>query len=247
HVLLDGHVATQGRATLARELEAPGLLGFEPALEARPAQETARAVGPVVTLGVSREELLAVLAGNTDLVQGLFRTIAESTAGTKTPPVMAGTAVEDLTSFDTGELTLIQKIVALQQTPIFAGLASAELAQLGTIAQEVSLQAGAVYSDETDSPVMCVVLEGALSLRDPETHVERYRAGVGDAVGVFETLVGTRHGAVGRGPLRLVVASSASVLRIDRDDLFDLISQRPRLLQQLFSALFGTHAPTARV
>ena len=247
HVLLDGHVATQGRATPARELEAPGLLGFEPALEARPAPETARAVGPVVTLGVSREELLAVLAGNTDLVQGLFRTIAESTAGTKTPPVMAGTAVEDLTSFDTGELTLIQKIVALQQTPIFAGVASAELARLGAIAQEVSLQAGAVYSDETDSPVMCVVLEGALSLRDPETQVERYRAGVGDAVGVFETLAGTRHGAVGRDPLRLVVASSASVLRIDRDDLFDLISQRPRLLQQLFSTLFGTHAPTARV
>ena len=95
----------------------------------------------------------------------------------------------------------------------------------------MSLEAGAVLSDETDPPVMCVGLEGALSLRDPETQAERYQAGIGDAVGVFETLAGTRHGAVWRDPLRLVVASSASVLRIDRDDLFDLISQRPRLLQ----------------
>ena len=232
HVLLDGRISAARRATSARVQDAPpALLGFEPVLEQRPAHETVRADGPVVTVAVSRNDLLTVLAGNTDLVQGLFRTIAEATSGTKTPPVISGIGTDDLTGLAAEELTLIQKVVVLRQLPIFASVAAEELSQIAAVAQDVSLSPGAILSDATDPPTMCVVLEGSLSLRDPDTQEERHQAGVGDAVGVFETLAGTRRGAVGRAPLRLVVKSAASVLRINRDDLFDVIGQRPRLLQ----------------
>ena len=241
-VLLDGVVEARARSEQAHEIRAPDLLGFEAALEGRPAAKTVRATGPAVTLAVSRDDLLTVLAGNTDLVQGLFRTIAKSTSRDRTPPVVLGTAVDQVTRVGTGDRTLIQKVLALQQVPVFANVASDELAQLAAIAREVPLEAGTVLSSETEPPVLCLVLEGALSIQNVDG-TEQSLAGPGDAVGLFETLAGSTGGTFGRDPRRLVVAMAGSALQLDRDDLFDLIAQRPALLQQLFSALFGTREP----
>jgi CRP-like cAMP-binding protein len=69
-------------------------------------------------------------------------------------------------------------------------------------------------------------------------------AGPGDAVGIYETLAGGESGAIGRDPLRLVVARAGTGLRIERDDLFDLLRQYPDLLQQLFASLFRTTGRT---
>ena len=52
-------------------------------------------------------------------------------------------------------------------------------------------------------------------------------------------------GAIGRDPLRLVVAHAGTGLRIERDDLFDLLRQHPDLLQQLFASLFRTTGRTS--
>ena len=71
------------------------------------------------------------------------------------------------------------------------------------------------------------------------------RAHPGDAVGLYETLAGTARGAVGRDPFRLVVEETGAALRIDREELFDLIGQRPALLQQLFAALIGVRHPSS--
>ena len=57
-------------------------------------------------------------------------------------------------------------------------------------------------------------------------------------VGVYETLAGA---AIGR---RAVVASAGRALRIEREELFELLGQRPELLQQLFGALFRAPAET---
>ena len=242
HVLLDGHVVARSRSTDTRTIDPPALLGFQSALEGSPAAETIRARDVVVTAAVSRDDLLNVLAGNTDLVQGLFRTIAESSAGECTPPVIRGTAPEQITQLDLHAVTRLHKVVALQQVPVFADAGSEELSQLGAIARQTPLEKGTVLSAETEPPVLCVVLEGSLSLRD-RSGVERHRAEPGDAVGLFETLAGTLRDAVGRDPLRLVVERSGMALRVDRDELFDLLSHRPALLQHLFGTLFDTSEP----
>ena len=223
HVLLDGRISAARRATSARVQDAPALLGFEPVLEQRPAHETVRADGPVVTVAVSRNDLLTVLAGNTDLVQGLFRTIAEATSGTKTPPVISGIGTDDLTGLAAEELTLIQKVVVLRQLPIFASVAAEELSQIAAVAQDVSLSPGAILSDATDPPTMCVVLEGSLSLRDPDTQEERHQAGVGDAGGSLrdarrnEAGCGRARSAAPRGEVRCVCAPNQSGRSVRRD------------------------------
>ena len=119
-------------------------------------------MGPVVTLAVTRDALLTVLTGNTDLVHGLFRTIAESTTGSRTPPVVNATAADFVTSAGT-ELTLVQRVVVLQQVEALAHVPADELAQLAAIAREVPLVEGTLLSAETDLPVVCIVVRGGLS------------------------------------------------------------------------------------
>ena len=61
-------------------------------------------------------------------------------------------------------------------------------------------------------------------------------AGANDAIGVEQTLagIGLRRNAS--------VTHDGTALRIDREDLFDLMAQRPDLLRQLFSAVSRARA-----
>ena len=241
HVLLDGSVIARTRGGNDRRIDGPFLIGFEAALEGHKAAETVRAKSPVVTVAVSRDQLLTLLTSNTDFVSGLFRTVAEGRSAARTPAVVSGVAHPELARSEISSLTPIERMLALQQVPMFTTLTTDELAQLAGIAHAVALHEGSILSDETDPPVCCVVIKGALSLREGPTEAERGRAGPGDTVGLFETLAGVTHGGLGRQPLQLVVDAPGSALQLDREELFDLIGQRPRLLQHLFSALFDTH------
>jgi hypothetical protein len=44
---------------------------------------------------------------------------------------------------------------------------------------------------------------------------------------------------------RARAASAGAALRIDHDDLFDLIGQRPELMRNLFTVLLGGRSSTA--
>ena len=109
---------------------------------------------------------------------------------------------------------------------------------LAAIAHQFELEADAVVSGNTAPPMVYVVLAGALSLEVPDTSVPPIPTGPGDVIGLLTALAG-QDGEAGAEPPRLVVAQAGSALRIDRDDLYDLLGQRPDLLQQIFSALFG--------
>jgi CRP-like cAMP-binding protein len=61
----------------------------------------------------------------------------------------------------------------------------------------------------------------------------------GDLIGLYETL---RDGAAGRTARS---TSDGRALRIHRDDLLDVLSQRSGLLQQLFGALFRARSAAA--
>jgi hypothetical protein len=54
---------------------------------------------------------------------------------------------------------------------------------LAAIAHQVTLEADAVLSGETDPPVVCVVLSGVLLLEAPDGATPALRAEPGDALG----------------------------------------------------------------
>ena len=243
-VLLDGKLTAEGRRTGTRQIAPPAALGFEEVLEGRPLTETTKTLEASVALTISSDEFRTLLADNTDLVQGFFWTLAGRPAA-RVPPVVRGTLGKGISQLPTGRLTPIQKVLALQRIPVFSKISAEEMLHLASIAHEVPLEAGQVLSGEADPPVLCIVLSGELALYSSRGDEKPLTAEPGDAVGIYETLAGTQSGAIGRDPLRLVVAQGGAALKIDREDLFDLLGQRSDLLQPLFSALF--EAPAAEV
>ena len=247
HVLLYGKVAAAGRKVGGREIQPPALLGFEEVLDGRPMREAIRTLETSVSLAIRGEDSLTLLADNIDLVQGLFRTIAERASTAMERLVVKGQAGGEVARLAAGGLTPIQKVLALQKVPVFARVSGGEMLHLAAVAREVPLREGELLSGEGDPPVLCVVLSGELALHSPPGNEIVQTAGPGDAVGIYETLAGVERGAIGRDPLRLVVAHSGAGLRIEGEELFDLLGQHPDLLQQLFAALFGTTGTTAAI
>ena len=246
HVLLDGRVVATARQKSPREITPPATLGFEELLNGNLMPRTIKTLEPCVSLRLSTDEMRTLLADNTDLVQGFFRTLAGRGPRGGTRSVMKGEAAE-VVRLATGALTPIQKVLALQPISIFSRVSATEMRHLAAIAHQVELEQGAVMSSEADPPVVCVVLSGVLRLEAPDGSMPPLHAEPGDVVGMNEALAGYGAGAPGPQPRRLTVTEPGSALRLDRDDLFDLLGQRPALLQQIFSALFGKTARSLSV
>ena len=235
YLLLDGHVTTASRRTGAREIDPPAALGFEEALDGTLMAETVKTTGPAVSLALSTDQLRTLLSDNTDLVRGLFRTLAERRDARPGFMVTSGDApLEQLPD----ELSGVHKVLALRRIPIFRLVSGTEILYLASIARQIALEDGEVLADETGQFGLGVVLSGRLALTTTGRPEPVAQAGPGDAVGVYETLAGlesVEH-------LQLLVTESGSALQIDRDELFDLLGQRPDLLQQMFAGIFDRHA-----
>ena len=188
---------------------------------------------------MSAEQLRTLLSDNTDLVQGLFRTLAER-RGAK-PGFIKTDHPEDLDQLS-GDLTPIQKSWALQRIPLFSKVSGTEMLHLAARATQVTLERDAVLADETGSFGLGILLSGGLALTIRDSPAPAATAEPGDVIGVYETLAGVGSAAHPE-QLELVVTRPGSALQIDREELFDLLGQRPDMLQQIFEAIFD---PTPR-
>ena len=243
HLLLDGVVVATGRRSGAREIVPPAAIGFEEALDGCLMAETIKTTERVISLALSSEQLRTLLADNTDLVQGLFRTLAEQRH--VKPGFIKAQGPADPEQ-PTGDLTRIQKVLALQKIPLFSRVSGTEMLYLAAIARQVTLEQGAILADETGPFGLGILVSGGLSLTTEGRPEPVAQAGPGDSVGVYETLAGVDSGTQ-VGKLRLVVTKSGSILQIQRDELFDVLGQRPDLLQQIFAAIFDRGPVDARV
>ena len=169
-----------------------------------------------MTLVLSSEELSTLLADNIQLVQGLFRTLAERSTARDRLVVRgeAGTDISRLTTIMSeesasagerlltkgarsaevarlaaGGLTPVQRIIVLGRIPLFSRISVEELLHLAAITREVSLVAEDILTNEADEPALFVVLAGEVSLEAPaavEGEAPPLDAGPGDAIGIFE-------------------------------------------------------------
>jgi CRP-like cAMP-binding protein len=215
-------------------MKPPAALGFEQALEASGMPESIRTVDTSVTLALTTEEVRSLVSDNTELVQGLFRMLVERAAAERF--VIKAHTTAHLARLSPDRLRPIDTVVVLETVPLFEALTNEATIALGTIARETPLTAGATLFGEADPPAIYVVLSGGVSL-DGGNQPASMTAGPGDVIGLFETLAGI--------PLerRGTVTEAGRALRIDHDELFDLLGQRPVLLQQLFGALFRSPTP----
>jgi AAA family ATP:ADP antiporter len=237
--LLDGAVSRRAGDEPATELAPPAALGFEEVLQGTAAAATVRAVRRAICLALRNEQVLQLLAENADLAQGLFRMLLERSGGDRWGGVARKVVTRpDVARLDDG-VQAIDKILVVEEMPLLARASADDVAAVAGIAREVALKAGESLYKEGDAPALYVVLAGGVSL-EPVAGGAQVQAGPGDTIGVYETLSGAETTG-----WRAQVTASGTALRIDREALFDVLTERIELLQVLFGALLRRRAEVA--
>ena len=127
-------------------------------------------------------------------------------------------------------LTVIEKVIFLQNVDVFLEVPTEQLAYLAAIAEEIAfLKGDDIYKTEESSDAMYFVLEGKVKLhRDGE---EITLAGEKEVFGTW---------ALFDEELRIVTATAiedSKLLRIDREDFYDLLADNVDITQGIFKTL----------
>jgi ATP:ADP antiporter, AAA family len=234
HILLDGRVVTSGKDRSPSTVTAPAPLGFIEAMAGLPMPESIRTTGSAVTLALTVEELRTLLADNTDLVSGLFATLADlGQEGDR--PVYPTHAAQELAQLATGGLTALDRVFALQYVPIFARISAEEMTHLAAIAAPVQMKEGTVLFPESAPAAVWLALTGEVVLENAAGAPVTARGG--DIIGSINTMAGKSLGRAAK------VVRSGVALRIDHDGMFDVMGERPDLLRQMFAGMFRRERP----
>jgi nucleotide-binding universal stress UspA family protein len=178
----------------------------EPAVAAIAAVETR-------TLQLSGAELGEVLEDNFGVLLSVLRELAGRVLAN---PVRPSRHAPRLVSV--GSLGLVERLIVLRRQVPFAKARLQALATLAQASEELTLPVGAVLTRAGDPATgAIVIIEGALQGRllggDLIVH------GAGDAVGLFETLAGSRYRATieASTPVRALASSGAALLDVLED------------------------------
>lgn len=127
-------------------------------------------------------------------------------------------------------LTTIQKVIFLQEIEIFKHTATEDLAHIAAITDEIKLEANQkLYSEGEMSDSMYIVVEGEIRLHANGTEITRARAK--DAIGTWALL---------DDEPRVMTATTlvdSHLLRIDKDDFYDLLADHVQIAQGIFKTL----------
>jgi CRP-like cAMP-binding protein len=129
-------------------------------------------------------------------------------------------------------LSIVDKVIALQDVDVFSDIASEQLAHLATISEEVTLEAGhVIYRRDDPSDALYLVLEGQVRLHRDDAEVS-----VAAAQDVFGAWALFDDAARMAGA---TVTDDAHLLRIRREDFLDLLTDHGHITQGVFKALVG--------
>jgi CRP-like cAMP-binding protein len=128
-----------------------------------------------------------------------------------------------------GNLRPIERVIALEQVPLFVHATGEDLQAIASIAQEEPITAGTDLFKQGQLAAIYTVLKGRVQVtRNGKAPAV---AAPGDTIGIVETLGDrlTEESAT--------VLEAGSVLRINREPLFELLSDRIELLHGLFGTV----------
>jgi ATP:ADP antiporter, AAA family len=231
--LLDGRSRSTAEDGKVRDVEAPSTLVLGAALESTPIPETITALEPSITLALGTDDFNGLLSDNVQLAHGLFRMLLSGPGAAAWPPVVPPRMPFDERAAN-GSLRPIERVLALEQVPLFAHATADELQAVASIAHEGPVAAGSDLFKEGQLAAIYTVLRGRVQItRDGKSPVV---AAPGDTIGIVETLGDrlTEESAK--------VLESGYVLRIDREALFELLSNRIELLHGLFGTVQTSRA-----
>jgi hypothetical protein len=204
----------------ARRVDAPGVLGLEEVLQGAPATCAVHAKDAAACFRIPAGEFLTSVSNNVLLAQGLFRMLLQGVLDVGELALTSPAAAEPpLQQFD--------QALQLRQHPLLSRASPAQLVALIAAGREVPLADGAVLFDADAPAAIFQVLAGGLLIESPALGPRI--AGPGTAINVAATLAG------GASGYRAVVTHAGRALRLDRDDLFAVLTDDVELMQGLFS------------
>jgi len=131
------------------------------------------------------------------------------------------------------ELNIVEKVIALEGVELFHSLSPEQLARIGTIAHEVRLAPQKnLIEAAAPADALYVIVEGAVELArngEPLTVAHQYE--VLGAWALFDETDPI--------PVTARTVEDARLLRISRDDFYDLLSDNSEITSALFSTLVG--------
>ena len=129
-------------------------------------------------------------------------------------------------------LTVIERVIFLQEVDAFANLDTEDLAHIASIGEEVTFPKGSVIFREKSNPdSMYLVLEGKVRLHQGEQEV--MVAGKRNAFGTW---------ALFDDEPRVVTATAiedSHLLRIDKEDFIDLLADNVQITQGIIKSFVG--------
>lgn len=128
------------------------------------------------------------------------------------------------------ELHIVEKVIALEAVELLQNLAPEQLAQIASIAREVRLPPDRVILDPAQAAdSLYVILDGAVELsRNGQTLATAHQNEVLGAWALFDTEP---------MPVSARTIEDTRLLRIARDDFYDLLSDNAEITAAIFSTL----------
>jgi CRP-like cAMP-binding protein len=127
------------------------------------------------------------------------------------------------------ELNLVEKVIALEGVDLLSGLQPEQLARIASIASEVHFAPGQVVLDPSRPlEALFVVLDGRVSLA--KDGAEIHSAGQNDVLGAWALFDSEPM------PVTATATDDLKLLRIGRDDFYELLSDNV----EITAAVFGT-------
>lgn len=128
------------------------------------------------------------------------------------------------------ELNIVEKVIALEAVDLFKGLTPDQLARIASIAREITHAPGKVVLEPGQNlDALYVILDGAVTLTrgDQTLHTARQNEVLGSWA-LFDS---------DPMPVVATTAEDTRLLRIARDDFFDLLSDNMEITASIFSTL----------
>ena len=129
------------------------------------------------------------------------------------------------------ELTILDRAIRLQKVELFSDLETELLALVASIARQEHVDEGQVIvEDDRVLDALYVVLEGLIEMQRGGRTL--FTVGPDETIGNWALF--DRQPSV----VRAVAAEPAWLLRIDREDFYDLLADHSEMTRELFYALF---------
>ncbi len=228
HVVLDGQVTPASGVAEGT----PVVIGLGEVLEGHPARQTVTAVTPTITLTMTSDAFLTLLAENVEIAQGIFRFLLETGEPPARRTVVHGELSEELARRVADGIQAVDGLLILQASPMLQRASSAELVRVAGISRVVTLTPGETLFTPGGPAAIIAVLAGKVEVKRADGAVDVAEAG--DVIGVYETLGGRPMTATA------TVTAAGTAMRVDRGALFEQLADDIPLLQGIFGGLIHT-------